>query len=380
MNRARLALAFGLGALLCVAGSRPAPAQSVTLPPSGANQKASVTQSIGLVKVTVDYSSPRVHFQGQDRTGKIWGELVPYGLHDLGFNDCKQCPWRAGANENTVFTVSHDVKVEGKPLPAGAYGLHMIAGKETFTVIFSKNSASWGSYWYDPKEDALRVDVKPVAGEFREWLTYEFLEREPGKATLALLWENLRVPVTISLDDPDAPYFATVRDELRGAAGFDSKSLRAAAQWALGTGKNLDEALGWARRAADTATGGEESFATLSTLGLLESATGKTAEGDKTLQRAIDHPTANPIQVHQLGRQLQAQGKKAEALKVFEANAKRFPDEWPVHVGLARGYSAVGETKKALEHAKKALAQAPDDLNRKNLEKMVEQLQKGPAK
>ncbi|KAA0256008.1 MAG: DUF2911 domain-containing protein [Acidobacteria bacterium] len=375
MKSARLSA--GLGAVLALAASRPAPAQSVSLPPSGANQKASVTQSIGLVKVTVDYSSPRVHYQGQDRTGKIWGQLVPYGLHDLGFNDCKQCPWRAGANENTVITVSHDVKVEGKPLPAGSYGLHMIAGKEAFTVIFSKSSKSWGSYWYDPKEDALRVEVKPVASEFREWLTYEFLEREPGKATLALLWENLKVPVTISLDDPDAPYFAALRNELRGYAGFDSPSLQAAAQWALGTGKNLDEALGWARRAADTTTGGEESFATLSTLGLLESATGKTAEGEKTLQRAIDHPTANPIRVHQLGRQLQAQGKKAEALKVFEANAKRFPDKWPVHVGLARGYAGTGDTKKALEHAKKALAQAPDELNRKNLEKMVEQLQKG---
>ncbi|MDL1952375.1 DUF2911 domain-containing protein, partial [Acidobacteria bacterium ACD] len=145
MKSARLSA--GLGAVLALAASRPAPAQSVSLPPSGANQKASVTQSIGLVKVTVDYSSPRVHYQGQDRTGKIWGQLVPYGLHDLGFNDCKQCPWRAGANENTVITVSHDVKVEGKPLPAGSYGLHMIAGKEAFTVIFSKSSKSWGSYW-----------------------------------------------------------------------------------------------------------------------------------------------------------------------------------------------------------------------------------------
>lgn len=378
MNRSRLA-AVGFGALLAVALPRPAVSQSVTLPPSGNNQKATVTQSIGLVRVTVDYSSPRVHYQGQDRTGKIWGELVPYGLHDLGFNDCKQCPWRAGANENTVFTVSHDVKVEGKPLPAGSYGLHMIAGKEAFTVVFSKNSSSWGSYWYDPKEDALRVDVKPVTSDFREWLTYEFLEREPAKATLALLWENLRVPFTITVDDPDELYFASLRDELRGNAGFDSQRLQAAAQWALGTGKHLDEALGWARRSASAPFVGEESFTTLSTLGLLESATGKTAEGEKTLQKAIDHPTATPVRVHQLGRQLLNQGKKAEAMKVFEANAKRFPDQWPVHVGLARGYTATGDTKKALEHAKKALAQAPDDVNRKSLQGMIDQLQKPPA-
>ena len=43
----------------------------------------------------------------------FWGELVPWGMTDLGFNGCKSCPWRAGANENTTFTVSHDVKVLG---------------------------------------------------------------------------------------------------------------------------------------------------------------------------------------------------------------------------------------------------------------------------
>jgi hypothetical protein len=76
------------------------------------------------VKVTVDYSSPDVHGPGgEDRAGKIWGELVPYGLHDLGFNDCKQCPWRGGANENTVLTVSHDVTVEDQPPKAARFCL-----------------------------------------------------------------------------------------------------------------------------------------------------------------------------------------------------------------------------------------------------------------
>lgn len=348
----------------------------VTLPPSGDNQKASVTQSIGLVKVTVDYSSPRVHLQGQDRTGKIWGTLVPYGLHDLQFNDCKECPWRAGANENTVFKVSHDVKVEGKTLPAGRYGLHMLAGKDTFTVIFSKKSSDWGSYFYDPKDDALRVDVKPTAHAFTEWLTYSFTEREPSKATLALQWENLEVPIRISVDDIADVYFRSLREELRGNAGFDWKSLQEAAQYALGTGKNLDEATGWARRSVSAPFVGNENFQTLSTLALLEAATGKTADSDKTFEKAIAHPTAQPTLVHQLGRQLLQQGKKAEALKIFQANAKRFPNQWPVNVGLARGYAANGDNKKALEHAKLALAQAPDDLNKKSIQGMIDQFQR----
>jgi len=37
----------------------------------------------------------------------------------------------------------------------------------------------------------------------------------------------------------------------------------------------------------------------------------------------------------------------------------------------------MGDTAKALEYAKKAAAQAPDDLNRKSLQDMVQLLSKG---
>jgi hypothetical protein len=338
-----LAPLIALAVLSAATGAR---GQSLTLPPSGDNQKASASQHIGPVVVSVSYSSPRVHAGGQDRSGKIWGELVPYGLSDLGFNDCKACPWRAGANENTVFTVSHDVKVEGKPLPAGSYGLHMIPGKESFTVIFSKNAGSWGSYWYDPKEDALRVDVKPAKAEFHEWLSYEFTEREPSRATLAMHWENLKVPLSIAVDDVDELYFQAVRREMRGQQGFRVENLVAAAQFTLQTGKHLEEGLAWAQRAVTAEYMGQENFQTLSTLGRLQLALGKAVEAEKSFDKAI---------------------------------AGSFPNHWPVNVGLARGYAANGDLKKALEHAKLALAQAPDELNRKALAGMIAQLEKGQA-
>ena len=113
-----------------------------------------MSQQVGPVTVTISYSSPRVVLKGDDRHGKIWGKLVPYGLSELDFNDCKSCPWRAGANENTIFTVSDDVKVQGKSLPAGTYGLFAITGPEEWTFVFSKNATSWGGYWYDPKEES----------------------------------------------------------------------------------------------------------------------------------------------------------------------------------------------------------------------------------
>src|ERR1043165_4694138 len=111
-------------------------------PPRGNNQRATVNQQIGPVRVSIDYSSPAVHGpDGKDRRGQIWGKLVPYGLADLGFGNGKPDPWRAGANENTVFEVSDAVSIEGKRLPAGRYGLHMIAGPEEWTVIFSDRNS-----------------------------------------------------------------------------------------------------------------------------------------------------------------------------------------------------------------------------------------------
>ncbi|HYI13275.1 MAG TPA: DUF2911 domain-containing protein [Thermoanaerobaculia bacterium] len=349
----------------------------LSTPPNGDNQKSSVTQHIGLVKVTIDYSSPDVHApNGDDRRGKIWGTLVPYGLTDLGFGTCKECPWRAGANENTVFTVSHDVKIEGQPLPAGSYGLHMIAGQDDWTVIFSKNTSSWGSFYYDAKEDALRVKVKPSKAEYNEWLTFEFTDRRSDRATAALKWEELQVPFIISVDNPAGLHLAAIRDDLRSNRGFTWTNWVAAAQYAL-QAQRPNDALEFAEGAVSRRFIGQENFQTLSTLALVQEAAGKTAEAQATREKAVNHPSAGIFDLHQYGRQLLTQGKKDEALKVWELNAKRHPNAWPVHVGLARGYSAVGRYKDALKHAKLALAQAPDEVNKKSIAAGIKKLEAG---
>jgi len=356
-----------------------ASAQMVTLPPSGKNQKASVSQWIGLVEVNVTYNAPKVTApDGTDRTGKIWGQLVPYGMANLGFGTCgDQCPWRAGANENTVFRVSDDVKIEGQPLAAGSYGLHMIPGQEEWTIIFSKNSTSWGSFSYTAAEDALRVKVKPKKCEYNHWLTYDFTERLPDRATVALRWENLEIPWTITVDNANELYVAKLRQQLRNAPGFNSEGWQEAAKFCLDQKTNLKEALGWAQNAVSLPYIGQENFNTLQTLADLQAANGMPADADATMQKALEHPTARPIDLHQYGRQLLTAGEKDKALKVFELNAKKHPNAWPVNVGLARGYSAVGRTKDALKHAKLAVQQAPDELNKKNLQKMVEDLEAG---
>jgi tetratricopeptide (TPR) repeat protein len=298
------------------------------------------------------------------------------GAPDDPFGTCTECPWRAGANQNTVFTVSHDVKIEGQALAAGSYGLFMEPGPEEWTVIFSKDHDSWGAYFYDPKEDALRVKVKPSKAEYNEWLTYEFTNRMPDKATVALKWEELQIPFTISVDNATDLHMARIRDELRNFQGFNWQNWRSAAQYAMQV-KRPNDALEFADAAVNRQFVGVENFQTLNTLAQAQEAAGKTAEATATRSKALNHYTAGPADLHQYGRQLLGQGKKEEALKVFELNAKRFPNAWPVNVGLARGYSAVGRYKDALKAAKLALAQAPDEANKKTLAEGIKKLEAG---
>ncbi len=365
--------------LFLAAGGRVLAVEGLTFPPSGDNPQASVMQAIGPVRVTIDYSSPHVVRGSNDRHGKIWGELVPWGLSDLGFNNCKSCPWRAGANENTTFTVTYDVKVQGQPLPAGTYGLHMIPGQETWTIIFSKDANSWGSFWYDPKNDALRVTTKAEKSDYHEWLTYEFTVREPARSTVALKWEDLQIPFTITVDNVNQLWVDNLRKDLRQSPGFSWQNWQQAAQFCAQNKIDLPEGLTWAERAVSDPTwsGGEANFVTLSTLAQLQALNGQTEESKKTFDKAVQSPAATPAQIHQAGRQLLAEGKKQQALEIFQLNAKRFPNQWPVHVGLMRGYAAVGDTKKAIAEAKLAIAQAPDPANKKNLENLLALLEAG---
>jgi hypothetical protein len=337
-----------------------------------------VTQFIGPVKVTIDYSSPAVHGpNGKDRRGAIWGKLVPYGMTDLGFQGGKLSPWRGGANENTVFTVSDPITIEGQPLAAGQYGLHLVASPDEWTIIFSRNSSAWGSFFYDESQDALRVKVKPAKHEYREWLTYEFTTRRPSEATAELQWEDLAVPFQIKVDNVNAIYVTKLRQQLTGAGGFNPQAYDAAAQFCVQAGTNLEDALKWADLAISMPFSGLTNYATLSTKALVLSKLGRDSEAQAIMQTAVHHPTATSLDIHGYGRQLLAEKKTQEALEIFKLNADRNGEAWPVNVGLARGYMAVGDYKKAAEYAHKALVQAPDPVNKQNLDAMAKSLDEG---
>jgi tetratricopeptide (TPR) repeat protein len=329
----------------------------------------------------VHYSSPNVTGpNGEDRRGKIWGTLVPWGLAPNNFGTATEIPWRAGANENTTVALSHDVLVQGKPLAAGTYGLHVVPQERgPWTVIFSRDSTSWGSFFYDPAHDALRVEATPEPAPFREWLAFDFSDRERASTTLALHWEELRLPLRIEVPDLTALYVDSLRKELQSSPGFTWQNWTAAATFLLGEDRELEQALAWAESAVSLPFIGQTNFTTLSTKALVLAKLGRADEATQTLASAIEHPTADAAQVHQLGRALLAQGDAKTALVVFQANFDRHQGAWPTHVGMARGLSAVGELGKALEHAKKALAQAPDPINKASLEQMVANLEQGKA-
>ena len=354
-------------------------AQGLTFPPNGDNPQASVMQAIGPVRVTIDYSSPRVVRGCERPPRKNLGELVPWGLSDLGLNGCTECPWRGGANENTTFTVTHAVKVQGQPLPAGRYGLQLIPGKDDWTVIFSKDADSWGSYWYDARQDALRVTTKAAKSDYHEWLTYEFTTREPAKVTAALKWEELQIPFTVSVDDVNQLWVDDMRRDLRGWAGFSWQSWQQAADFCAQNNVDLPEGLKWAERAVSDPYSGGQNTARPSPPSLASrprtgrpTRPGRLRESHQPPHRRTRRNSrrrARPARRRQEGRSPARLADQRETV----------PRQWPVHVGLMRGYSAMGDQKKALAEAKLALAQAPDDANKRNLEGLVKQLEQGKA-
>jgi hypothetical protein len=382
-------------ATLAAAGllATPAAAQlfnGVTTPPSdvdidghsrGGAQHALVSQGIDLVRVTIDYSSPHVHSPtGVDRRGKIWGKgnVVEYGMTNLVFGSCgSQCPWRGGANENTVFTTTHDVTIQGQRLPAGSYGLHFIPEANEWTIIFSKNYTSWGSFSYDAKEDALRVTAKPQPSEYYEDLTYEFRDQKPDSVTAVLRWEDLQLTFAIKVENINDLTVEKMRQELRSTGGFNWRGWTTAAQFCLTNKIHLDDALLWARRGTDPNFGGQENSMTLFTLAMALDANGKATEAKAMLAQAIHSPNAGPADIHLIGRQLIAMHRPADAMEVFTTNAQLHPNVWPVHFGLARGHAALGHKDQAIAEAKLALPQAPDPANQKVVNDFIANLEAG---
>jgi hypothetical protein len=341
--------------------------------PEGGNRKAQVSENIGITYVTVEYSRPGV----KGREGKIWGNLIHKGYADLGFGTSKNAPWRAGANENTVIEFTTPVMVEGKTVPAGKYGLFIAYDPVSPTVILSKNHTSWGSFFYDEREDALRVNVKPVPlDKSVEWLKYEFLDQTDSSATVALEWEKLMIPIKLSTDHVNLQ-LASFRNELRSEKSFNPgwQTWNQAANYCIVHNVNLEEGLTWADQAITGTFVGEKNFTTLSTKAQLLAKLNRGAEAEAVMKEAL--PMGTPQQIHAYARQLLQQKKSKEAFEAFKLNYDKTPNTFTTNMGMVRGYSALSNYKKAQEFALKALPQAPDKVNKDNVMRIIQLLQEG---
>jgi thioredoxin-like negative regulator of GroEL len=88
-------------------------------------------------------------------------------------------------------------------------------------------------------------------------------------------------------------------------------------------------------------------------------------------------PIGKMNEIHQYARQLLQQKRSKEAFEAFRLNYDKHPNEFTTNMGMARGYSATGDYKKALDYMKKAQPQAPDPANKNGIEKMIPMLQQG---
>src|SRR5271169_2520595 len=346
----RLALFVGvlLVANYCQAQTATGETLMLTLPRQ--SQHALITQRIGVTDITINYHRPLANGR------QIWGKVVPYGQ-----------VWRAGANENTTITFSDPVAIEGQALDKGAYGLHMIPGENEWTVIFSKNSTSWGSFAYEQGEDALRVNVKPQTADAHDALAYDFDDVKPDSTVVTMRWDKVAVPFKVEVKVNDL-VTASIHRQLHGLNQYYWEGWDDAAGYFLANKINLDEAL----KEEDLSIQAEERYDNLMNKSHILEAMGRKQDAEVFRIKALD--MANALQLYGYARQLQGDKKQDEALALYRSNAKKFPDYWTSHLGLARVYSAHGDFDNAVKEIELSMAGAPD-ANKTALEGYAKKLQ-----
>jgi predicted negative regulator of RcsB-dependent stress response len=339
-----------------------AQAQPITSPrePSPA---ASVTQTVGISTINVNYSRPSV--KGRE----IWGKLVPYGWNIDGFGAGNSAPWRAGANENTVLTLSHAATVEGHLVPAGEYGLFFVINKDNSgEVVLSKDYRSWGSFWYDPKLDEFREKITvrdmPVS---TERLIYTIEPLNKNSAELQLTWEKKQFPVKIEFAVDDI-VMANAEEELKNTTGFGWQGYTSAANYALANKINNAQALKW----IDQAIVFNPNFADMSVKAALLDQAGNHPESEKIMKDAT--AIATETDLNNYGYQLLAQKKFEKAIEILKLNAQNHPASANSWDSLGEAYALSGDKKNAITNFKKSLSMNPPANVKANSEKYLKQL------
>lgn len=301
--------------------------------------RAKVIQTIGIAEVSIDYGRPAV------REREILGELVPFDQI-----------WRAGANENTRITFDKPVLIGGKEVSAGTYGLHMIPGMDSWTIILSKDHESWGSYFYVESKDVVRVPAKVTKTEVpKERLTYGFENLSNNGADIFLHWSNFKVifPLKVNTEQLMVEYIEN--EYLKNLGGFFWQGFNSAANYTLTNNISLAKGLLWADRSISI----NKNFTNMSTKSLILRRQAKVKEAEKIIKDAL--PLANEVSLNAYGYSLLYNINDVDAaIEVFHINAKENPESWNVYDSLAEAYQTKGDKKEAIRYYQQALDMAPD--------------------
>jgi hypothetical protein len=204
-------------------------AQITTPSPSPTSE---VTQTVGLTKVTINYSRPGV----KERTIFADDGLVPYGKL-----------WRFGANSATKITFSDDVKVAGNEVKAGSYAVLATPTATDWSFsMYTYEGGNWSSYV--EKEAAVTFTTpssKMPEGVHVESFLLDINNLKSNSATIDMVWEKtyVAIPLEVYVDERVEKQ---IKQVLAGPTGGD---YYAAASYYHEKGENLEQALKWVQMA-----------------------------------------------------------------------------------------------------------------------------------
>ncbi len=192
-----------------------------------------VSQRVGLTDISITYSRPGV------KGRKIFGGLEAYGKL-----------WRTGANAATKLTVSDEITLGGKKVPAGEYSIFTIPGEDEWTVIINENPRA-GTAQYDESLDAARFTIKRTpTPEKVETLTFNFSEVKDDKANLDLEWENTRVRIPLEVKY-DETVMAQIDRMMANPEASLANNYYQAANYYFNTNRDSKQALEWVNKAVE---------------------------------------------------------------------------------------------------------------------------------
>jgi hypothetical protein len=218
--------------MLLVTGFADAQVQTPAPSPYG-----STSTIVGLTKISVEYSRPRM--KGRKIFGAGDESLVLYGSM-----------WRTGANNGTVISFADDVTVEGTPVSKGEYLIFTWPGATEWTISLYKDVSLGGNTGeYDAAKEAAKFKVKPEKlTEAVETFTINIgdIADDSKSAKVQLAWENTSVKFTVGVD-----YDAKVMKSIETFTKVDPGNYFQAAVYYFENGKDLKQALAWIDKAAE---------------------------------------------------------------------------------------------------------------------------------